>query len=225
MIDSTNMRLPLMIALLSTASLASASRETTEHVIEAHGIIMSLAFLIFFPLGALTIRLSHFRGRSIWIHGPLQISAYIVALAGFGMGVWIAYTTNQLREHHSIIGIILIALLLIQPILSLTHHRIYRRDKKRTKWAVSHVWLGRSLLTLGVINGGLGIQLSENTRGSMVAYGVVAAVVFLLYVAVVVFSDKRSRETGGSSKKIDGLNQSAVSLQYQYERTDEAGRA
>ena len=59
----------------------------------------------------------------------------------------------------------------------------------------------------------------------MVAYGVVAAVVFLLYVAVVVFSDNRSRETGGSSKKIDGLNQSAVSLQYQYERTDEAGRA
>ena len=130
-----------------------------------------------------------------------------------------------MREHHPIIGIILITLLLIQPILSLTHHRIYRRDKRRTKWALSHVWLGRSLLTLGVINGGLGLQLSENTRGGKIAYGVVAAIIFLLYVAVVVFSDKRGRETGGSSEKIDGLDQSAGISQYQHERREEAGRA
>lgn len=55
---------------------------------------MSLAFLIFFPFGALTVRLLSF-SNTIWVHAGAQVFAYLVALSAFGLGVWIAVTTQQ----------------------------------------------------------------------------------------------------------------------------------
>ena len=86
--------------VVTTACAQSYSKEDPsvkamrERVVEAHGITMSLAFVVLFPLGALTIRFMSMRGI-VWIHASAQLFAYAVALAGFGMGVWIAYTTDQ----------------------------------------------------------------------------------------------------------------------------------
>ena len=83
----------------------------------------------------------------------------------------------------------------MQPVLGRLHHSQYTRLGKRTSLAPSHVWLGRGLLLLGVINGGLGLQLANNTKKGEIAYGVVAGVFFLLYIAVVVVFSRRSKET------------------------------
>ena len=58
----------------------------------AHGVMMALAFVIFFPLGAVIVRLF---SLPIWAHAGVQIFAYTMALAAFGLGVWIASTTSQ----------------------------------------------------------------------------------------------------------------------------------
>lgn len=117
----------------------------------------------------------------------------------------------QLNSAHPIIGICVIALLLFQPILGIVHHNIYNRTHRRTFWAWGHVWLGRCLLILGAINGGLGLQLSGNTVKGEIAYGVVAAVVFLFYVVVVGVSYMRERRRGGLGEGETGEKFNATS--------------
>ena len=56
---------------------------------KAHGAIMSLAFVIVYPLGAIIIRLLSFSGL-VWVHAATQIFAYMLALTGLGLGVYIA---------------------------------------------------------------------------------------------------------------------------------------
>ena len=66
--------------------------------------------------------------------------------------------------------------------------------------AMYHIWMGRALITLGMINGGLGLLLSGNaTRGEEIAYGVVAAVIWVSWIAVVVgVPAKRGKEISGT---------------------------
>ncbi|KAI4248719.1 MAG: hypothetical protein L6R42_009173, partial [Xanthoria sp. 1 TBL-2021] len=40
---------------------------------------------------------------------------------------------------HPILGTIIIALLLLQPVLGYVHHRIYMQRKEPTAWGVAHV--------------------------------------------------------------------------------------
>lgn len=73
------------------------SKAMTHRMVIAHGILMALAFVIFFPLGALTIRFLSVR-HTIWIHAGAQVFAYSIAIAAFGLGVWIAVHTEQVRN-------------------------------------------------------------------------------------------------------------------------------
>ena len=57
--------------------------------IPIHGVIMCLAFIIGFPLGAFLIRLASFRGL-VWIHAAVQSLSYLGAIIGLGLGVYIA---------------------------------------------------------------------------------------------------------------------------------------
>lgn len=50
---------------------------------------MGLAFAFLFPLGAIIMRTLSFRGL-IWVHAAIQIFAYILAVVGLGLGVYIA---------------------------------------------------------------------------------------------------------------------------------------
>lgn len=58
---------------------------------------MGLAFAVVFPLGATVLRLLNYRGQ-IWVHAGFQTFAYLLALAGFGLGVWIAVETDQVQK-------------------------------------------------------------------------------------------------------------------------------
>jgi len=101
---------------------------------------------------------------------------------------------------HPIIGTIVFGLLWLQAPLGLLHHLRWKKTGNTTIYAWIHVWLGRILITAAMINGGLGLQLSGNTTWGEILYGVVAGVVFLIYVAVSVAAAIRNRggkrETG-----------------------------
>ena len=50
-----------------------------------------------------------------------------------------------------------------------------------------HIWMGRILITLGTVNGGLGLLYSANaTKGEQIAYGVVAGVIWASRIAIVI---------------------------------------
>ena len=78
---------------------AYASNESNlakrDKVVIAHGVIMGLTFAVLFPSGALLIRVFSFRGL-VWAHAAFQLAAYTLALAGLGMGVYIAVWPSQI---------------------------------------------------------------------------------------------------------------------------------
>ncbi|MCJ1277685.1 hypothetical protein MMC21_005499 [Puttea exsequens] len=158
---------------------------------------MGLAFAFLFPVGAIIIRTASFRG-AVYIHAATQAFAYALAIVGFGLGIYIAvYPESQIKagNGHPIIGIVVIGCLLFQPISGVIHHYIYKKHGKRSFWTPSHVWWGRVIITLGMINGGLGLQLSGDTIKGEIAYGVIAGFMWLLWVSVIVWSSFKSKDT------------------------------
>ena len=121
-----------------------------------------------------------------------------------------------MSQYHPVIGIIVFSFLSLQPILGVLHHMFFRKYNKRTVWSFAHVWLGRLVVLLGIINGGLGLRLADNAIvGAEAAYGVVAGVVWCVWVAAAIMGEvKRFRMrttpsgheplTGGASKDKDG---------------------
>ena len=79
-------------------------------------------------------------------------------------------------------------LLLLQPFFGLAHHFRFRKTQERGILTQIHVWYGRLLILLGIINGGLGLQLAANTKGGQIAYGIVGGIfgIALIIIAVVV---------------------------------------
>lgn len=61
---------------------------TYSTVLTAHAVLACVAFAFLFPVGGILIRLANFRG--LWfVHGLLQVFAYVVYIAAFGIGIWV----------------------------------------------------------------------------------------------------------------------------------------
>jgi hypothetical protein len=172
-----------------------------DSIVLAHGIMMAACFAILFPLGATILRAANFKGL-VWFHGGWQVFTYIVALAAFGMGVWIADVQDKFTADngHPIIGIIVISLLFLQSILGATHHLLFKRRERGTIWGPTHRWVGRLMLVLGVINGGLGLQLAHEDSPFLIAYSVVAGFFFFTWFLVVVITNSRNKRGSSAGK-------------------------
>jgi large-conductance mechanosensitive channel len=96
------------------------------------------------------------------------------------------------KLYHPIIGLILLGLIFLQPFYELANHLFYDKYAKIANLGYVHVWLGRLLLLLGIVNGGLGFAFSDQLPGNTwsnaprIAYGVIATVVVFVYIAVCV---------------------------------------
>jgi hypothetical protein len=153
----------------------------------AHAIMMSIVFVIMLPFFALTL---HFfpSSRTATVHGLLQILSLIVALVGLGLGVSMAKEVELLNNHHPIIGfVVVLGLTVFQPAMGLLQHRYYRKTGGKGIFAYVHRWFGRIMTLLGILNGGLGLQLAIAPRGVIIGYSVVAGVVWLFYCAVIIW--------------------------------------
>lgn len=83
------------------------------------------------------------------------------------------------------------------------HHLKFKKHHRRTLWSFGHLWLGRIAITLGMINGGLGLLLAYDaplgfapSQGQVIAYGVVAAIMWLLYVVAAIVGERRRAIAG-----------------------------
>ncbi|KAG8530205.1 uncharacterized protein KY384_004705 [Bacidia gigantensis] len=181
---------------LTPAQIADLKRH--QRALIAHGCLMALAFVIFYPLGGILVRLLHVKG-TVWIHAGVQAFAYTLTIAGMGCGVYVTGPYGYNLDHkHTIIGLTVIAAFFIQPFFGVIHHAVFKKTGRRSFWSDIHVWFGRLVLTLGIINGGLGFDWAANTTGGEIAYGVVAGVVWVGWIGVAVWSDvKRLRGGAG----------------------------
>lgn len=176
-------------------------------ILTAHAVLASLAFVILFPAGSILIRLGSF--QSCWIvHGLFQIFTYAVFVAAVGLGLYMAHSLEYMNQQHVIIGLVLLAVLFIQPFLGAIHHAQFKKLGRRTIWSHAHLWLGRLAITLGMINGGLGLQLATKSpvgippHRDIIAYSVVAAVVWVIYVASSVYGESRRGKVRGVDRSV-----------------------
>lgn len=196
-----------------SSSSSGGSGVNADTVQLAHGAMASLAFVAIFPTGGILVRVASFTGL-IWIHAALQILGYVIYIAAFGMGIWLATTDNYMSDKHPIIGIVLFVLLFTQPLGGFLHHHLYKKNGHRTIISHLHVNIGRIIIVLGIINGGLGLELAGVEDKYKIVYGVFAGLMGIAYIAAIIFGEvKRSRKTHtelSSFEKNEGRSQQGV---------------
>jgi low temperature requirement protein LtrA len=93
---------------------------------------------------------------------------------------------------------VLLALLVIQPVVGFVHHRVFKKVQKRQVWSYMHLTIGRVGITLGIINGGLGLYISNASAYYTRVYAIVAAVMWALWMVVAIWAEirrlKKSRQ-------------------------------
>ena len=85
----------------------------------------------------------------------LQIFATVVCV--LGLVIAIAFSAidpeySAFDHGHQIIGIVAVVALIIQALLGYQHHRNYKTTGHRTLVSHSHLWIGRAVIVLGMVN-------------------------------------------------------------------------
>ncbi|KAH7150796.1 hypothetical protein DER46DRAFT_562262 [Fusarium sp. MPI-SDFR-AT-0072] len=151
-----------------------------DHTGSAHGVIMAVVFLVGFPIGSVLMPLL---GKWL-IHASWQIIAFVGMWIGFGIGKVAADRGGDwFHESHVVLGTIVCVLMIVQPILGWMHHTNYVKYQRRTTISYGHIWYGRVIMIVGIVNGGIGLQLSGASTGLIVAYSVVGILVSAIYAA------------------------------------------
>ncbi|KAL2811875.1 hypothetical protein BJX63DRAFT_397986 [Aspergillus granulosus] len=171
-------------------AISSSGSAPSTAVLIAHGTLMSASFLILFPAFAISLHIIPSAKTVPRIHAPLQLSTLCIVIAGFALGIYLAVTTDQLATYHAIIGFITISsLMLFQPASGLIQHTHFRRTGGKSSFALLHRWLGRTMLVLGIINGGLGIRLvgigePGNPTSLVIIHSAIAGVSSIVYIVI-----------------------------------------
>jgi len=126
-----------------------------------HGIIMSLAFILVFPSGALLMSL--LRRKGVLFHAGVQMFGLLLVVIGLGTGAYVSGQYNRSRHFstgHQALGLFVFALLFVQAGLGLLQHRLFRRTKQETMFGIAHRFVGPLTIVLALVNGGLGLDLA-----------------------------------------------------------------
>jgi hypothetical protein len=174
-----------------------------------HAIIMSLVFVVLMPFVAMTLYLPY-KKKVSHIHAPLQILNIILVIVGLALGVQLAKPLRLTAGYHQITGYVVVAILFsAQPILGLLQHLYFRKTGNKSGMGLGHQWLGRTVIILGVVNGGLGMRESGPVGDSWVPtyepilYSIIAAVILLTYLGIIVGTAIRKR----TMKRTEKYNQ------------------
>jgi hypothetical protein len=176
------------------------SQQSIDRKRIAHAAIMISVMVILFPSFALGVHLLP-SSRAVVLHAWLQLFTLALAIAGFALGISLSVNIYPITStsYHQIIGIIVVSsLILFQPALGFLQHRYWRKTGEKGVFAYAHRWLGRTIITLGIVNAGLGflftgIGSSIAPKGAVIAYGVVAGIVGIGYILAAGFLAHRRR--------------------------------
>lgn len=169
----------------------------------AHAVLMTIAFVAFFPFAAIALHLFP-SSSTVTIHATFQLFNLVVSVAGLAVGISMSQKIHLMRHHHPIIGIIVVASLSVfQPAMGLIQHRQFHKTGDKGMFAYLHRWLGRSMIVLGIINVGLGFQLTGwrdpyAPRGAVVTCSVVAGIVGVSYVTILLLSSMKKQRASSS---------------------------
>jgi len=194
---------PFQDATLSSSAAPQAKLHMKPIVLWCHGVFAATAFALFFPLGAILIRVSSHRSI-MWVHAAIQMIAWTLFATAFGLGLYFALSHDILTMHaHPIIGIVLFSLMTIQPFTGWIHHKRFAKSGTRSVSSHAHIWVGRGAIMLGMINGGLGLMWARRFQKTyIIVYSVIAGVMGVAYLAAIVYGEvirKKRRPSSSDS--------------------------
>lgn len=144
---------------------ASTAEDVTSDSDKAgivHGVVMCVAYILLYPLGALLLRFV--KRAPVRIHWICQSVASVLVVIGFGLGVYASTQYNRSRDYsdpHQIIGIVLLVAVVVQLALGSVHHLIFKKKKRSTVLGKIHLVVGPLIILLAIVNGGLGLELAR----------------------------------------------------------------
>ncbi|KAG5978317.1 hypothetical protein E4U55_006257 [Claviceps digitariae] len=156
----------------------------SDYIATLHG-----TFMIFFIIGMMNFGVVLLRacGWAKW-HALNQCIATLGVLSGLALGVMTSLLYNRSRSfshYHQVLGYIIIAFILTQLGLGFKHHFEYQKTQTTTKFGRIHVWMGRVVLFLSLMNSFFGLAFAQNKFFAMLLAGLLLvasgiALVFLL---------------------------------------------
>lgn len=156
-----------------------------------------LAFALVFPTGGIIIRTLRSR-LTLWIHAGWQVTGLAMAIATLGTGIYKAldegYLSGPGLKYHVVVGLVAISGVMLQPVTGWVHHLLFKRVGGRTLWSYAHMFWGIGMVTLGAINGAFGLVLEHRETKYIVVYGVLAGLVWAVWMALSVFSQLARRK-------------------------------
>ncbi|RVX70572.1 hypothetical protein B0A52_05223 [Exophiala mesophila] len=158
-----------------------------------HGGLMTLAFLVLYPLGVYFLRSPRATAFNLhWTVNSLgSMSVGISAIIGF-------WQSRSISITHQYVGILLVCGLAVQTVLGWRHHVIHLQISRRTWMGLVHVWLGRVILPVGMINVLTGLLL-RHYGWLTIALTIAAATIEVVLLTLIV-GRAQNRRPGATQK-------------------------
>lgn len=142
---------------LSHASKATDTTFDNDPAPHIHGLVMSIVFILVLPLGSLLLRV----WNKVKGHIITQCLGLVLFCMAFAGGCVVSQQYNKSKNFnsaHQIIGILLLLALFTQLGLGVTHHRIYKKEQRKTTMGKVHLYLGPAIIFFGLVNGFVGFN-------------------------------------------------------------------
>ncbi|AEO64412.1 uncharacterized protein THITE_48064 [Thermothielavioides terrestris NRRL 8126] len=162
-----------------------------------------------FPSGSILMRILHGR-LALWMHALTQLMGLVILLACVGLGIHLvqevqASGLDLFKEpsvnYHPIIGLVVAACLLLQPPLGLIHHAKFKKLQRRQIWSHLHMFNGRLAITLGIVNGALGLWIAHASSKVKTAYVAAAAAMWAIWMLTALWSEWRRWRTAAQAEQ------------------------
>lgn len=186
-----------------------------------HAVAICLAFIVLMPGGITMLRVIPASVRWHWAN---QTLATILAGIGGALGLYLSTMFNKSKDYnsaHQVLGLICVIATFIQWALGFWHHMQYKRSMKPTKYGPVHRYLGRVIIFVAVVTGGIGLTWSYASRSVVIGYVVVVIVLSVATTASVAWKSYASRRSRRTHVPVDEGELSQAPWRYvQHRRSD-----
>jgi hypothetical protein len=129
-----------------------------------HGLIMTVAFLVLYPVGAILVRSGD--SRAFNFHWTTQAFASVFVVLGAIIGVM---QSSSISVLHQYLGFAIVVGIALQILLGWRQHTRWLATRTKSSLSTGHIRLGRVLLAAGYVNLVLGMVLRRYGRATMLA--------------------------------------------------------
>ena len=150
-----------------------------------HGSLMVLGVGVLLPIGVVIVRFGdRIEGQRGWlyVHKHLQFFGMIVMMGGFAVALFMTqkFGLGHFDSVHSIVGIVLLFVLLVQICLGFFRPKEYAPGRKT--WRSWHVVTGWSLLAVAVFEVALGLQQANAEIYWICAYATLPTAFIIVFI-------------------------------------------